>query len=142
METIIYKEKQTTYPIFYIILILEFPLILYFIFNGLQQKQYGLTALIAVIFVFLIFILVNFFHLRIRVYEDKIVFYFGIFDKIIHFSDIQRVEIQDYDFWKYWGWGIRWSPFVEKPTLKYPFWSGRTVCKRKFCSLKISLLQT
>ena len=49
--------------------------------------------------------------MRLKVYDNKIVFYFGIFDKIIYFSDIECVEIKDYDFWKYWGWGIRWNPF-------------------------------
>jgi hypothetical protein len=111
MESIVYQEKQTTYPIFYAILIIELPLILYFFITGIKQKQYGFTVLITVIFGFLIFVLVNFFHLKIKVYENKIVFYFGIFNKIIYFSEISDVRTQGYNFWKYWGWGIRWNPF-------------------------------
>ena len=111
MESIVYQEKQTTYPIFYAILIIEFLLILYFIITGIKLKEYGLTVLVAIVFIFLIFILVNFFHLIIKVFENRIVFYFGIFNKIIHFSEISDVKTQDYNFWKYWGWGIRWNPF-------------------------------
>ena len=72
---LLYHEKQTTYPIFYVILILELPLLLYFIFLGIKQGEYGVTAIVTVIFAFLVFLLINFFHLQIKVYEDKIVFY-------------------------------------------------------------------
>jgi len=111
MKSVIYKERQTTYPIFYALLIIELPLILYFIITGILQKEYGATAIVSIIFAVLIFVLVSFFHLKIKVYEDKIVFYFGIFGKIIYFTEIESVEVKKYDFWKYWGWGIRWNPF-------------------------------
>lgn len=106
----IYQEKQTTYPIFYLLLFLELPLIIYAIFFGFQQKEYSFSCLLLGIMAILVFSLINFFFLKLKVNDKKLVVSFGLFFKNLDLKEIKSVVVQNYNFWNYWGFGIRWNP--------------------------------
>ena len=106
---LIYHERQQTYLIFYLILFVEIPVMLYLISWGLGQKEYGATLLMAILTGGILFLLSNFFHMNIRVYDNRLWVNFGVFSKTIVFSDIRKLSIEPYKFKKYLGWGIHYS---------------------------------
>lgn len=106
---IIYHERQQTYLLFYLVLFIEIPVMLYLIAWGLGQKEYGATLFVTILLGGLIFLISNFFHMNIRVYNDSLWVNYGVFSKTIVFSEIKKMSIEPYEFKKYLGWGIRYS---------------------------------
>lgn len=104
-----YTERQSTYPVFYAVFILVAAIVgglgVYGAFTGTYDvSAVGLLGVGIICFIFL-----SFLHMRLEVYDDRVVIRYGVFKKTVVSNHIAAVSVQPYDFWKYGGWGIRWS---------------------------------
>lgn len=100
-----YREEQTFHPALFGLLLLLIVII------GVLDYQLSKPALadytIVIVELFLIFILANFYKLRINITDASLEFGFGIFKKKILRKNIVSCKPFDIKFGQYFGLGIR-----------------------------------
>lgn len=113
MNNNLFEEKVSTVLILSILMGLSFIVLVWLIvapFLGYQMNISTTTQIIlSVILVFDVLILLCFRVLKIGLTEEKLTFGFGIFKRNIFLKDIEKVEIGEYAFNNYWGYGIRFG---------------------------------
>lgn len=112
MDKILYQEKQRTYLIFYVIIILI--LIIEFFAIGVQLivakdilNVVPSLALSIILFVAFSFVLINFFYLRIAITRNFFETSYGIFKLRIPRSEIKDCQSTNFSWKTYLGWGMR-----------------------------------
>jgi len=127
-EDIVYQEKVKSNPLILAFLglsvigILVVGLILYFSQNGAIEKNVLPTVAI-VLFVDVLLLLV-FTQMQIVVTEKKLQFGFLFFRKKIKINEIVKLEVSEYKFSNYFGYGIR---FGRDNTIGYVPSGGRGI---------------
>ncbi len=112
MENYLYQENQKVHPLMIVVLILPVFVILGVIFfpeffDDKNEPPFVKNLVLGLIIVIEIFILYNFYQLKIRLNNDFLQFSFGWFKKKIPIFEIKECLIQDYKLGRYGGYGIR-----------------------------------
>lgn len=108
-----YKEKIPTYQFIIWLGALMIIILLIILLSQFTGRAIPLSAEIKILMAVLILLvfgtLISFRALNIAVTEDQLIFGFGSFQKKIFLKNIERIEIGEYKFNVYWGYGIRWG---------------------------------
>ncbi|KKQ79684.1 MAG: hypothetical protein UT02_C0027G0004 [Parcubacteria group bacterium GW2011_GWC2_38_7] len=112
-ENIVYQDKVKSSPIVLAVLLLGVVIVV--IVGLVMYFQQSLTIdssalpTLLVVFVADLLILLTFRQMQIVVTDKELRFGFYIFRKRINLKNIESVEIQDFKFTEYMGYGIRYS---------------------------------
>ncbi|NQT49270.1 hypothetical protein HQ571_01100 [Candidatus Kuenenbacteria bacterium] len=110
---IIYKEKVPTYVFVTAILLITCIILLIILMSQLTSKpivlDLGGKVILLIVLIFNIVVLFYFRELVIIVTESRILFGFGKFRKKFYTGNIESIEIDDYKFSNYLGYGIRYG---------------------------------
>ncbi|MBU1132611.1 hypothetical protein KKC32_05210 [Patescibacteria group bacterium] len=122
----IYSEKISTFYFITITLAITCLILFFVIIAPFLGKQLfinnNIKIVIAIILVFDLIVLFSFRTLNILLTEEKLIFGFGRFRKKLNFSEIEKVELGEYKFSNYFGYGIR---FGRDKTVGYVPRGGR-----------------
>ncbi|MBI5077380.1 hypothetical protein HZB94_03285 [Candidatus Falkowbacteria bacterium] len=108
-----YKEKVSTY--LFIIWLTSLACIILLIALLSQFTNHAVPLILGtkiIMFILILFVtgaLFSFKALNISVNETQLIFGFGVFSKRIYLKNIEKIEIADYKFTNYWGYGIRFG---------------------------------
>lgn len=106
----IYEEKQSVSPIFTVISVAVIILLIFqliFVESARQDKAFLIIA--PVIIILMLVVAINFSLLKIKLTESILGIGFGLFKKKFYIKNLQQVEIADYKFSNYGGYGIRFG---------------------------------
>ena len=109
MTSVLYNDRQSTYPVFFVIFIIECLFCIGFSVYAYIQGDFEVIIVSLIALVVLGIIFVSFLWMQVFVYDDRLTVRYGFFNKTIFFKDIRKITVEPYDFWKYGGWGIRWN---------------------------------
>lgn len=108
LENVLYEEKQATYKVFFLIFAVSLGVTIFVLFRYINSITNDVFMIIIWLAVLLeVLILSNFIFLKIKVTDQYLKFGFGFFKRKFKFEDIQSIEIKDYNFSNYFGYGIR-----------------------------------
>ena len=104
----IYEEKQSMNKIFTIINFIVAAILIGQIIYlpEIRENIFSLIILI-IITVFLIFVALSFYHLKIKMSDQQLIFGFGPMKKKFYIKNLSEVKIEDYKFKNFGGFGIR-----------------------------------
>jgi hypothetical protein len=102
-----YFEKQWVPKIFLIITAAVVVASLYSIYTSYQMLAYSTMAIIAGTDVLLVLIFVNFAQLTISINGNELLLAFGWFKKRFVINEISSLEVADYHFRDFGGYGLR-----------------------------------
>ena len=111
-KSILYQEKQRTYLIFYVLLIVILAIELLAIIVQLVVARDIMNAvpslaLSIILFMAFSFVLINFFYLRLRITEEDFEVSYGVFRLRIPTEQILACQPANFSWRTYLGWGMR-----------------------------------
>jgi len=109
----VYRDKIATYYFITVLMSLTALIILGILLSQFTSRQIPLTIpiqlFLIVLFLLNIVVLISFRELTVLITDDKIFFGYGKFQKKFQRSDIEAVELSEYKFSNYLGYGIRFG---------------------------------
>jgi len=118
----IYEEKQPMVRIFMIINVVVIVVLLWVIYSSYQSGDLPFIAIAinGFVIVLLLFIMINFSALKIRLTSEQLHFSFGMFKKKIYIKNMGNLKVTDYKFHRFGGFGVRKSftgitGFIARP---------------------------
>jgi len=104
----IYEEKQSMHMVFTIINIIVAVILIGQVIY-IQEIRDNIISLIIliVIAIFLVFVGFSFYHLKIKISDQQLMFSFGPMKKKFYIKNMSETHIDDYKFKNYGGFGIR-----------------------------------
>ena len=113
MKNVLFEEKVSTLLILSVLMGISFAVLVWLIvapFVGYTMNiPQTARIILSIVLVFDVLILLSFRVLKIVLTEEKLTFGFGFFKKNILLTEIERVEVGDYVFKNYLGYGIRFG---------------------------------
>ena len=109
----VFKEKVPMY--YFVMLIISITCLIFLLILISQFTSRPLSmnvsskVILFVVFLINLIVLVSFRELTIKVTDKKIFFGFGRFSKKLYLDKLEDVEVTDYKFTNYFGYGIRFG---------------------------------
>ena len=111
--TTFYKEKIPTYPFIIWAVAISCLILLTILLSQFTSRPVPLSdemkILLSILILLALVTTISFRALNIAVTEDQLIFGFGGWRRKVFLKNIEKIEIGEYKFKVYWGYGVRWG---------------------------------
>ncbi len=108
-----YQEKVPAYVFVFVMLLVSCLIFLTALVSQFTSKAVPLTMpakiILGIVLLLSVVVLISFRELVITVTENQIILGFGYFKKKFYLGNIEKIEISEYKFSNYLGYGIRYG---------------------------------